>query len=346
MSHIARTSRPILTLSAAAAVAALAVTSCSQPGAGGADGEELDRQANLSVVTGGTSGVYYPIGGALSGIVEDSVEDTTVSVEATGASVENIRLIGSGSADLGITQGDSADQAYQGTGDFEDEVVETNAIAVLYPNVYHTVTLASIAERSGLECFSDLEGLRYSVGDVGSGNETTSNQVFASLGLDVQEDISRSQLGYAETANALTSGGLDAGAWVVGQGHGGINELAATDDIALVPMCDDEVEAITEGDGGYTAHTIPGGTYSGVDEDVNTIAVWNAMVLPADFNEEQAYELTAAVYDNVAELAEVYGPLEEHLTYENVQNSPVPLHPGAIRYFEENGVEIPEDLVG
>lgn len=324
----------------------LVLASCSQPGAGPGTDEEDERAASLTIVTGGTAGVYYPIGGALRGVIAEHVEGTNASVESTGASVENIRLIGSGSADLAITQGDAADQAYNGQADFEDGEVRTNAIAVLYPNVFHTVTLASIRDDLGLECFSDVEGRRYSVGDIGSGNEATTNQVFESLGLDVTSDIDRRQLGYAETSNALTSGGLDAGSWVVGQGHGGISELAATADIALVPMCDDEVGSITEGYGGYTAHTIPGGTYPGVDEDTQTIAVWNALVVPETFNEEQAYELTRAIFENTDAIVGVYAPAEEYLTPDNALNAPVPLHPGAVRYYEESGVEIPDDLQG
>lgn len=323
----------------------LVLAGCSQPGAS-SDGDEQDRASAVTIVTGGTAGVYYPLGGALRGIIGDHVEGTSASVEATGASVENIRLLGSGSADLAITQGDAADQAYNGMADFEDGAIATRTIAVLYPNVYHTVTLASIRDNLGLECFSDLEGHRYSVGDVGSGNEATTNQVFESLGLDVSSDIDRRQLGYAETSNALTSGGLDAGSWVVGQGHGGISELAATADIALIPMCDDEVAAVTDGYGGYTEHVIPGGTYPGVDEDVTTIAVWNALVVPEDFNEEQAYDLTKAIFENVDVMVGVYAPAEEYLVPEGAVNAPVPLHPGAVRYYEEVGIDLPDDVQG
>lgn len=337
--------RTTITLSAAAAMAVV-VSSCGQPADGGNGEDEQERLSSLSIVTGGTSGVFYPIGGTLSGIIDDSVEDTNASVEATGASVENLRLIDSGSADLAITQGDSAEQAFNGETDFDGEPVETNTIAVLYPNVYHTVTLESIQNSLGLECFRDLEGHRFSVGDVGSGNETSTNQIFESLDMDVVEDIDRSQLGYAETANALTSGGLDAGSWMVGQGHGGINELAATDDIAIVPMCEDELEAIIDGAGGYTEHTIPAGTYTGVDEDIDTFAVWNILVVPTSFNEDQAYELTEAIFENASALAGAYEPLEEYMTIENVENSPVPIHPGAVRYFEENGIDIPDELRG
>lgn len=133
-------------------------------------------------------------------------------------------------------------------------------------------------------------------------------------------------------------------AWVVGQGHDGISELAETADIALVPMCDDELARITDGYGGYTAHAIPAGTYPGVDEDTETIAVWNALVVPESFDEDQAYDLTRAIFENVDAIAEVYAPTAEFLTPDNAANAPVPLHPGAVRYYEEVGVDLADGM--
>ncbi|MFL1379803.1 MULTISPECIES: TAXI family TRAP transporter solute-binding subunit [unclassified Nocardiopsis] len=332
---------------AALTAGVLLTTGCTQPAeSGGGDDVGLGEgtvQNQLSIATGGTAGVYYPIGGALSGIIGDNLDGQSGSVEATGASVENIRLIGSGSAHLAIVQGDAADQAATGTADFEGDQIETYSLAVLYPNVFHAVTLDSIAESKGLECFSDVIGTRYSVGDVGSGNEATTKQVFESLeiaGTDVEID----QLGYAETSTALQNGQLDAGSWVVGEGHAGITELGTTDDLHIIPMCDEERSAIVSGYGGYTEHVIDAGTYPGVDEDVPTIAVWNALVVSGSFNEEQAYQITKAMFENVQAVLDVYAPAEEYLVPEGILNSPVPVHPGALRYYEEAGVEVPEDL--
>lgn len=301
-------------------------------------------QSDLSIVTGGTSGVYYPIGGALRSIIGDNLEGQSASVEATGASVENIRLLNSGDGHLAIVQGDAADQGFTGTGDFEGDPTETYSLAVMYPNVFHAVTLADIAADKGFECFSDVVGNRYSVGDIGSGNEATTNQVFETLEISTTE-VELQQLGYAETANALSNDQLDAGSWVVGEGHSGITELGTTEDIDIIEMCDEEREAIVAGYGGYTEHTIPGGTYPGVDDDVNTIAVWNALVVSGEFNEDQAYEITKAMFDNIDEVIGVYAPGEEYLVPETIENSPVPVHPGAVRFYEEEGVEIPEDLL-
>lgn len=300
-------------------------------------------QSNLSIVTGGTSGVYYPIGGALRTIIGDHLEGQSASVEATGASVENIRLLNGGEGHLAIVQGDAADQAFTGTSEFEGDPIETYSLAVMYPNVFHAVTLTDIAEEKGFECFSDVVDSRYSVGDIGSGNEATTKQVFESLEIATTE-IEVQQLGYAETANALSNDQLDAGSWVVGEGHSGITELGTTEDIHIIQMCDEEREAIVSGYGGYTEHTIPGGTYPGVDDDVETIAVWNALVVSGEFNEDQAYDITKAMFDNIDEVIGVYAPGEEYLVPESIENSPVPVHPGALRFYEEQGVQIPDEL--
>ncbi|MET9780277.1 TAXI family TRAP transporter solute-binding subunit [Nocardiopsis alba] len=336
-----------LSLAAIPAGVLLLAACGAQPAEQAAEDVELGGgpvQNNLSIVTGGTSGVYYPIGGALRTIIGDNLEGQSASVEATGASVENIRLLGGGDGQIAIVQGDAADQAFTGTGDFEGEPIETYSLAVMYPNVFHAVTLADIAESKGFECFSDVVGNRYSVGDIGSGNEATTNQVFESLEISSKE-IELQQLGYAETANALTNNQLDAGSWVVGEGHSGITELGTTEDIAIIEMCDDEREAVVSGYGGYTEHVIEGGTYPGVDEDVDTIAVWNALVVSGEFNEDQAYEITKAMFDNIDQVIGVYGPGEKYLVPETIENSPVPVHPGAVRFYEEQGIEIPADLL-
>lgn len=328
-------------LKAAAIPVGILLLSACAPSADNTDGPV----ENLSIATGDTSGVYYPIGGVLAAIIEREFEGHQVSVEATGASVENIRLIDSGDSHLALVQGDSADQAITGTADFEGEEIQTRTLAVLYPNVFHALTLDSIAESESFECFSDVVGTRYSVGDIGSGNETTTNQVFESLGID-GDDIELDQLGYSETATALQNGQLDAGSWVVGEGHAGIVELGTTDDIAMISMCDEELDQIVEGEGDYTEHTIEAGTYPGVDEDVTTVATWNALVVSEDFDDDQAHEITEAVFDNIDDVIGAYAPGKGYMVPQTVENAPVPVHPGAQRFYEEQDIELTEDIQG
>ncbi|WP_285729969.1 TAXI family TRAP transporter solute-binding subunit [Nocardiopsis sp. ATB16-24] len=333
---------------AAIPLSALLLAGCAQPAESGDDKEIAigggPVQNRLSIVTGGTAGVYYPIGGALSTIIGDNLEGQTGSVEATGASVENLRLLGRGDGHLAIVQGDAADQAATGMADFEGSPIQTYSLAVLYPNVLHTVTLASIAEDKGFECFSDVVGSRYSIGDIGSGNEATTKQVFESLEI-ATADVEVDQLGYAETASALQNNQLDAGSWVVGEGHAGITELGTTDDIHIIPLCEEERAAVVNGYGGYTEHIIKGGTYPGVDEDVPTIAVWNSLVVAGEFNEDQAYDITSAMFEHMDQIIDVYAPGEEYLVPETILNSPVPVHPGAVRFYEEQGVRLPQELL-
>ncbi|NED99705.1 TAXI family TRAP transporter solute-binding subunit [Phytoactinopolyspora halotolerans] len=322
--------------------AGLVLAACSQP-ANSSDDDD-GESGSLSIATGTTSGLYYPIGGAMAEIIKDSVDGVNASAESTGASVENIRLLDAGDSDLAIAQGDVVYQAYHGDGEFSDAAVETNTLMVLYPNVYHAVSLAAIDEDLGLDCFGDVAGHRFSVGAPGSGNELATNLVFDALGMSTDSDISRQRYAYAETARALREGQLDAGSWVVGEGHGSLSELEATDPIHLIPMCDDEVAAVTDQYPFYTPHTISADTYSTIDDDVSTIALWNVVSVSSDMSEDRGYELASALYENVETISQVYAGAADYLTLETLENSPVPLHPGLIRYAEEQGVEIPDEL--
>ncbi|ASU85110.1 C4-dicarboxylate ABC transporter substrate-binding protein [Nocardiopsis gilva YIM 90087] len=314
------------------------LTSCTQPA-------ERGSFESLSIASGTTGGVYYPIAGAISQIVGSEIEGVGATPEATAASVENLRLLGAGASELAVVQGDSAYQADSGEGEFAEKPVENRALLVLYPNVYHNVSLRSIDDRLDLDCFSDVKGHRFSVGAPGSGNELTTSLVFADLGMDF-DDIDVQRYAYAETARALREGQLDAGSWVVGEGHGSLRELEATDPLHLIPLCGDEVDAVVEDHPFYTSHIIEGGTYSTVSDDVRTVAVWNILTVRPEFPDKLAYRMVKAVYENADAVNRVYQPGTEYLVPESLRKSPVPLHPGALRYAEEAGVDIPLKLRG
>jgi uncharacterized protein len=299
--------------------------------------------SSLSIATGTTAGVYYPVGGAIAEIINREVDEVGASAESTGASVENLRLIAEGQSQVAIVQGDAAYQAFHGQGPFEGNPLEARALITLYPNVYHGVTLESTNDRLGLDCFSDVAGHRFSVGAPGSGNELATNLIFDALDMSI-DDISVQRYAYAETARALREGQLDAGAWVVGEGHGSLRELEATDPLHLIPICEDELAAVTDEHPFYTPHTITGDTYSTVTDDVNTMALWNVLVVSPDVPDDLAYELVQAIYDNVDSINRVYEPGAEYLVPETLAQSPVPLHHGTIRFAEEHGIELPDEL--
>ncbi|WP_156726182.1 TAXI family TRAP transporter solute-binding subunit [Streptomyces apocyni] len=329
-----------LTMATAGALALL-LAACSQPAESGRDSGS--GRKDLSIATGTKEGVYYPVGGSMAEIIKDDVDGVTATAEETAASVENMRLLASKESDLAIVQGDVAYQAANGQGDFDGKKIDNRALMVLYPNVYHAVSLKSVHDSKKLDCFKDVQGKRFSVGARGSGNEVATNLVLDALDLS-QKDLKVQRYAYGETARALREGQIDAGSWVVGEGHATLKELEASEPIHLVPVCADEQKSITDKYSFYAPHTIKGGTYTTVSEDVPTIALWNLLVVPADYPEDQAYDVVKALYENIAEINKVYQPGAKYLSLESLKHSTVPLHPAVIRYAEEQGVEIPADL--
>lgn len=336
-----RRHRTVPTLAAAGALA-LTLAACSQP----AERKSTDGDgtlSQLSIATGTTAGVYFPLGGAMAEIVNKHVTGVTATAEATGASVENVNNLKSGVSQVAIVQANVAYQAVHGEGKFEGGPVDDlRVLMVAYPNVYHTVTLGSINKEKNFECFSDVQGSRFSVGAPGSGNEVSTKQVFGALGLPF-DDSKVLRYSYSETATALREGQLDAGSWVVGEGHGSLKELEATNPIHLVPLCDDEVAKVTEKYPYYSPHTIKGNVYSTVKEDVNTVALWNLVLVKKDFPEDLAYTMVKALYDNSDMLSAVYKPGQPHFVPATYTNAPIPVHPGAAKLASEAGVDLPAE---
>ncbi|HEV2106736.1 MAG TPA: TAXI family TRAP transporter solute-binding subunit [Thermomicrobiales bacterium] len=297
----------------------------------------VQAQTRLSIATGGTGGVYYPYGGGLANVLSDNLEDVQVTAEVTAASVDNMLLIDSGDADMAFVLGDTAYDAVQGNEPFE-EPIDAAALATLYNNYTHLVT----TEGSGINSVADLEGKRVSVGSPGSGTEVIANRMLEAAGLDPEEDIDRDQLGAAESAAAIKDRKIDAYFWSGGLPTGSITDLGATPniDLKLVPNAD-LVSTLQETYGEfYSTAEIPAGTYPGQDEPAEVVVVPNVLVVPADFDEQLAYDVLRVMFEHQDELVTVH-PEAKNLTLENAsRNSPIPYHPGAIRYYEEQGVEV------
>lgn len=294
----------------------------------------------LSIATGGTGGVYYPIGGGFAEMINNHIEGAQATAEVTGASVENMGLIMRGDADLALVLADTAYQAYTGTGDFESRQIEnTRALASVYPNAVQLVTLAD----SDIHSIADLAGKRVSVGAPGSGTELNARAVLEANGVSY-DDFTPQRLNFNETADAIRDGDIDAGFWSVGPPTSSILNLAATRDIRLIGLSDEEVANAQEAEAVFAPYELAAGMYDGMDEAVQTIGIPNVLVVNADMDEELAYQLTQLLFENTDELIAVH-PAANDTTVEFTMNStPVPLHPGAIRYFEEVGAEIPDRL--
>ncbi|MDQ3167148.1 MAG: TAXI family TRAP transporter solute-binding subunit [Chloroflexota bacterium] len=292
-------------------------------------------QTRLSIATGGTGGVYYPYGGGLANILSDSIDDIEVTAEVTAASVDNMLLIESGDADMAFVLGDTAFDAVSGNAPFEAPI-EAYALATLYDNYTHVVT----TDDAGINGVADLRGKRVSTGAPGSGTEVIANRMLEAAGLNPETDIEREQLGAAESAAAIKDRRLDAFFWSGGLPTGAVTDLGATPNIALKLVGNaDLTDGLSERYGDfYTTATIPGGTYPGQDEAVDVVVVPNLLVVGAEFDEQLAYDVIRVMLENQPELVTVH-PEARNLTLENAsQNSPIPFHPGAIRFFEEMGV--------
>ncbi|PYE85602.1 TAXI family TRAP transporter solute-binding subunit [Pseudoroseicyclus aestuarii] len=291
---------------------------------------------DLSIATGGTGGTYYPYGGALAELIGAHVDGASAVAEVTGASVENMALIAQEQSDIAFVLADTAYGAVNGTIDpFTDRAVDGQALASIYPNAVHIVTLAG----SGIESLQDLVGKRVSVGAPGSGTEVNAEQLLSANGI-TYDDIDEQRLNFNETADALRDGDIDAGIWSVGPPTSSILNLAATTDIAFVPLTEEEVAAAQEVQPVFAAYELRAGTYDGVDEGVATIAIPNVLVVNAAMDEELAYQITSAIFEHTDELIAVHPAAEDTTVDFSVNSTPIPFHPGAIRYYDEVGAEV------
>jgi TRAP transporter TAXI family solute receptor len=298
-------------------------------------------QMQLSIATGGTGGVYYPLGGGLAEVISRHLDGYSAVAEVTGASVENLALIAQGESDIAIALGDSVYQAYTGTGAFEGrQLPNIRAIAAAYTNAVHIVAL----EGSGITSLEDLRGRRVSVGAPGSGTEVNAQAILEANGM-TYDDIEVQRLNFNETAAALRDGDIDAGFWSVGAPTSSIIDLATTHNVTFVELTDEQIDNALAADPTFARTTIPANSYSGQDQDIVTLGIPNVWVVSAEMEDELAYEITRVLFDHADELIAIH-PAAESTTVEfTVEATPIPLHPGAIRYFQENGVELPERLL-
>ncbi|MEZ5751698.1 MAG: TAXI family TRAP transporter solute-binding subunit [Paracoccaceae bacterium] len=303
-------------------------------------GTPLLAQDQLSIATGGTGGVYYPMGGGLAQIINTHVAGYSATAEVTGASVENMGLIATGDADLAIGLADTVAQAYNGTGRFEGQQLSmVRGIASLYANMIHIVAL----EGSGITTLDDLRGRRVSVGAPGSGTEVNTAAILAANGI-TYDDIDEQRLNFNETADALANGDIDAGFWSVGAPTSSILNLATTQNITIIALTEEQLAAAMAADATFALSTLQGGTYTGVDEDITVLGIPNVLTVSSEMPDELAYAITSAMFENIAEMRAVHPAANQTTVEFTLAATPVPLHPGAIRYFEEIGATVPDRL--
>ncbi|MBS3995303.1 MAG: TAXI family TRAP transporter solute-binding subunit [Alkaliphilus sp.] len=291
------------------------------------------QNTNLILATGGTSGTYFPFGGAMAQIFNSKIEGMNVTAQATGASVENLRLIGSKEAELAIVQNDMSDYAYNGLESFKDGKIENvRAIATLYPEVIQIV----VSAESGINSLQDIKGKKFSVGAPGSGVEANARQILDALGMTLN-DFSPNYLSFSESADSLKDKHIDGFLFTSGVPNAAIQDTATTSDLKFISIPSDVITKLTEKYPFFTEHTIPAGTYKGQDSAVNTIAVKATLIVGSEVSEQTVYDITKALFENQPELAAGHAKGKELNLADAVQGISIPFHPGAEKYFREVG---------
>lgn len=256
----------------------------------------------LSIATGGTGGVYYPLGGGIAQVIRDNVPGYDATVQETNASVDNMLLIASGGADLAFALADTAADAVVGKADFEGKAVAACAIGRLYNNFTQVVTSAD----TGITSIEGLRGKRVSLGSPGSGTEVIALRILEAAGIDPDGDIKRAQLGIAETVDALKDGTIDVGFWSGGLPTGALVDLATTGKMVLIPTGSYTTALQSRYGGSYVEDVIPAGAYDGQVADVPTIVVPNVLVANASMPTELQQQITAAIFDHKDDLVAVH----------------------------------------
>jgi len=324
--------RKILALTMAA-VMALGLCACGG-GSGGEASTEEGGAVTLNMATGGTSGTYYGFSGVVAQVLNEKLADTlTINVESTGASAANIDLVDLGSDQLAIVQNDVMYYAYSATDMYAEKTPYESYSAVMscYPEYVQIIANKDITS------IDDLKGKKVSVGDAGSGVEFNARQILAAYGIDIDADIEKNNQGFADSADSLKNGTIDAAFVVAGYPTTAVSELASTYDFNILAVDQEHADALMSEYGFYTYGVIPGGTYGPVAEDVPAVAVMATIIARNDVPADTIYALIKGIFDNQEEIATAHAKGAELSVETAVSGIDIPFHEGAVKYFTEVG---------
>lgn len=289
----------------------------------------------LNIVTGGAGGVYIVYGAGLADVLTKKMK-VAASAQSTPASVDNMKLIRDGKADLAFVLSDTAYDAINGKGRFAppEAKVDAKAIAVMYSNYMHIVAKAS----AGISTVADLKGKRVSIGAAGSGTETKGIRILEAYGLNATTDIQPQRLNAQDSADALRDGKVDAFFFDGGLPTGAVSDLANSTSVKLIDQSDAIAKMNAKYGNFYFAAKIPKGTYKGNDADVVTAGVANLLVVPSTFDAAFVKAILTTMFDNQADLVLVH-PEAKNLKLDTAtQGSSIDFHPGAIDFYKSKGV--------
>jgi TRAP transporter TAXI family solute receptor len=291
-------------------------------------------QQFINILTGGTSGVYYPLGVALSQVYTKAIPDAKSSVQATKASVENLNLLQAGRGEIAFTLADSLSDAWKGNEDagFKTPLKKLRGVSGIYPNYIQIVASAE----SGIKTLADLKGKRISVGAPKSGTELNARAILKAAGLTYKDFAKVEYLPFGESVELIKNRQLDVTLQSAGVGVSSIRDLAASVKIVVVPIPADVIAKV--GDPAYQAGVIPANTYEGQTQDTPTAIIPNFLVTHDGVSADLVYKMTKALYDNLDTLVAAHTAAKAIKLADAVKGMPVPLHPGAERYYKEKGI--------
>ncbi|WZL74406.1 TAXI family TRAP transporter solute-binding subunit [Clostridiaceae bacterium 35-E11] len=322
----------------------MSLTGCGQKTETSSD--EKPTTQYVTIVTGSTGGTYYPVGTIFSTLWNEKLGDQGVvaSVQSSGGSVENLNMLKSGEAQLGIAMANLTLFAHEGEGKFEgNQFEDVRFVTALWPDVTQFV----VTEGSGINSISDFKGQKINVGGAGSGTEYSCKLIFEHVGGLTFDDVNTEHLGYFEASSAMQNGQLDGMNAEGGLPTSAVSEIfASKTPVKMLEFSDADYEKLHKIAPYYGQFTVPGGLYSKLDKDVKTVGIKSALIASADLDEDLVYELVKSIYESYDEIASSHKALEFVKLEEAIKGlPPVPLHPGAVRYYQEKGIEIPEELL-
>jgi hypothetical protein len=297
------------------------------------------KSTRISIATGGTGGVYYPLGGGMANVISKHVPNTEATAEVTSASVDNCKLIQARKVDLALIMADVGYDALKGTGRFKASgAIPVRTVVVPYPNLMHFVS----TEGTGIKSMKDLKGKRVSTGSPGSGTEVKAVRVLESYGIDAEKDIKRERLGVAESAGALKDRKIDAFAWDGGLPTAAVLDLAATPGVKIKVLSNAEnLDFLTKKYGPvYFKTLIPKAIYPGMEADVDVVGVANLLISHEKMDTALGYNITKVLLERQPELVAVHKEAKNLILATAAVGSSLPFHSGAIKYFWEKGIQV------
>ena len=287
----------------------------------------------INVLTGGTSGVYYPLGSQLSKIYGEKIDGVRTQVQSTKASVENLNLLQQGRGEIAFALGDSVKSAWEGDAEagFDQKLDKLRAIAAIYPNYIQIVA----SQESGIKEFADLKGKGLSVGAPKSGTELNAQRIFGAMDMSYDDLGKTEYLPFGESVELIKNRQLDATLQSAGLGVASIKDLALSLPVTIVSVPNSVAETLGAP---FIAATIPAGTYEGQSEDVPTLAITNILVTHSDVSDEIAYQMTKQLFENLDDMVAAHAAAKAISAENGPKGLPLPLHPGAERYYKEKGL--------